>query len=86
MIFLLLLFEVTFSLFFKDKKVIKKSQKSRSQGFSCYFSLMMKDPDPYFVLMDPGDPKTYGSGSSTLGKGTAPLLPRTESGIGRSLR
>jgi hypothetical protein len=33
----LLLFEGTFTLFFKDKKVIKKSQNSRNQGFYYYF-------------------------------------------------
>jgi hypothetical protein len=32
--------------FVKDKKVIKKSQNSRNQGFSCYFCLMNEDPDP----------------------------------------
>jgi hypothetical protein len=32
--------------FSKIKKVIRKSQNSRNQGFSYYFFLMMKDPDP----------------------------------------
>ncbi len=38
----LLLFEGTFTSFFKDKKVIKKSQNSRNQGFSYYFCLMIE--------------------------------------------
>jgi hypothetical protein len=32
-----LLFEGTFTSFFKDKKVKKKPQNSRNQGFSYYF-------------------------------------------------
>jgi hypothetical protein len=44
-IFLLLtvlLFEGTFTSFFKDKKVKKKSQSSRNQGFSCYFCMRIE--------------------------------------------
>jgi hypothetical protein len=56
----------------KIKKSQKKSQNSRIQGFSYFFLLVhgririqiqtvqiMMDPDP-------GSPKTYGSGSTTL--------------------
>jgi hypothetical protein len=49
-----------------------KSQNSRNQGFSFYFSWWQKDPDPdpYLWLVDPdpgaGGPKTYGSGFGTL--------------------
>ncbi len=39
--FCLFLFEGTFTLFFK-KKVKKKSQNSRNQGFACYFCLMIE--------------------------------------------
>ncbi len=38
----LLLFEPTFTSFFKDKKVIKKPQNSRNQSFSHYFCLMIQ--------------------------------------------
>jgi hypothetical protein len=38
----LLLIEGTFISFFKDKKVTKKSQNSRYQGFSNYFCMMME--------------------------------------------
>ncbi len=40
--FCLLLFQVTFSSFFKDKKSKKKSQNSMNHGFSCYFCLMIE--------------------------------------------
>jgi hypothetical protein len=36
--FCLLLFEGTFTSFFKDKKVQKKSQNRRDQGFSYLFA------------------------------------------------
>jgi hypothetical protein len=42
--FCLLLFEGIFTSFFKDKKVQKKSQKIRNQGFSCNFCLMIEGP------------------------------------------
>ena len=58
--FCFILFEGTFTSFFTDKKVKKKWQNSRIQGFSYYFCLVM-DPDP-----DPGGSKTYGFGSATL--------------------
>ncbi len=48
--FCLLLFEVTFTSFFNDKKVLKKSQNSRNQCFSLLFSLddgRILEPDPY---------------------------------------
>jgi hypothetical protein len=40
--FCLLLLEGTFTSFLKDKKVTKKSQNSRNQGFSYYFCWMME--------------------------------------------
>jgi hypothetical protein len=40
--FCLLLFEGTFTSFFKDKKNQQKSQNSRNQGFSYYFCLMIE--------------------------------------------
>jgi hypothetical protein len=40
--FWLLLFEGTFTSFFKDKKVQKKSQNNRNQGFSYLFCLMIE--------------------------------------------
>jgi hypothetical protein len=40
--FCLLLFEGTFTSFFKDKKIQKKSQNSKNQGFSYYFCLMIE--------------------------------------------
>jgi hypothetical protein len=40
--FCLLLFEDTFTSFFKDKKVITKLQNSRNQDFSYYFCLMIE--------------------------------------------
>jgi hypothetical protein len=47
------------------------SQNSRNQGFSYYFCMMKKDPNPYLWLVDPvsGGPKPCGfggSGSETL--------------------
>jgi hypothetical protein len=41
-VFLLSFFECTHTSSFKDKKVIKKSQNNRNQGFSYYFCLMME--------------------------------------------
>jgi hypothetical protein len=37
-----LLFEGTFTSFFKNKKIIKESQNSRNQCFSYYFCLMIE--------------------------------------------
>ncbi len=45
-VFCFLLFKGTFTSVFKDKKVIKKSQNSRNQGFS-YFFLMMERSGPW---------------------------------------
>jgi hypothetical protein len=42
LVFCLLLFEGKFTSFFKDKKVIKKSQNSRNPGFPYYFYLMIE--------------------------------------------
>ncbi len=55
--FFLLLFEGTFTSFFKDKKSKKKSQNSRNQGFSYYFCLMIEGTGSGSV------PLTNGSGS-----------------------
>jgi hypothetical protein len=41
--FFLLLSEGTFTSFFKAKKVRKKSQNSKIQGFSYYFYLMIEE-------------------------------------------
>jgi hypothetical protein len=54
MFFCLLLFEGTLASFFKEK-VEKKSQNSRSQGFSYYFCLMIEGSGSV--------PLTGGSGS-----------------------
>ncbi len=54
----LLLFEATFTSLFKDKKVTKKSQNSRNEGFSKYFCLMIEESRSV--------PRTNGSGSGTL--------------------
>ncbi len=48
--FCLLLFEATFTSFFKDKKDIKKSQNSGTQGFSYYFCLMIEGLRAWSVL------------------------------------
>ncbi len=53
--FCLLLFEGTFTSFFKVKKVKKKSQNSRNQGFSYYCCLMVEGSGSV--------PLTNGSGS-----------------------
>ncbi len=70
-----LLFEDTFTSFFKDKS--KKSQNRRNQGFSYYFCLMIEGSGsgiiPYLWLMDPnpdpGGPKTYGSATLHITSG-----------------
>ncbi len=41
-LFLLLPFKGKFTLIFRDKKVIKKSQNRRNRGFSYYFCLMIE--------------------------------------------
>jgi hypothetical protein len=70
--FLLFTFEGTFTSFFKEKD--QKSQNSRNQGFSYYFCLMIEGAGSRCVPLtngsgsDPGGPKTYGSGSATLGR------------------
>ncbi len=65
----LLLFECTFTSFFKVKK--SKSHKStRNQGFSYYFSLMIEGSGYGTTPLTNGSgytrPKTRGSGSATL--------------------
>jgi hypothetical protein len=57
--FCLLLFKgCTRTSFFKDKKVLKKSQNSRNQGFSFYFCFIMKGSESGEAqpLTDPTDP------------------------------
>ncbi len=59
----LLLFEGTFTTVFIDKKSKRSHKKYLSiKGFLTFIVCWWKDPDP-------GGPKTYGSGSTTLGKG-----------------
>jgi len=53
--FCLLLFEGTFTSFFKDKKSKRSHKNSRSQGFSYYFCLMIEGSGSI--------PLTRGSGS-----------------------
>jgi hypothetical protein len=59
--FCLLLFEGTFTSVFIEK--FKKSQNSRNQGFSYFFSLLMEKSNPYNIMTDPDPvgPKPYGS-------------------------
>jgi hypothetical protein len=42
MLLVVILLKGTFTSFFKNKKVTKKSQNSRNQGFSSYFCLMIE--------------------------------------------
>ncbi len=67
-IFWLLLFEATFTPFFKDKKS-KKSQNSRNQGFSYYFCMMIEGS---------GSRAGSGSGSKhvTSGSGSGSRRPK----------
>ncbi len=76
MFFYLLLFEGTFTSFFKDKKS-KRSHKT--VGIKVFLTILLDDrrfrirsrmdPDPYLCLVDPdpdlGGPKTCGSGSGS---------------------
>ncbi len=55
--FCLLLFEATFTSFFKDKKVQRKSHNSRNRGFSYYFCLMIEGSGSGSI------PQTSGTGS-----------------------
>ncbi len=67
-VFLRIIFEGTFTSFFKDKK----SKRSRNQGFSYYFCLMEEESWAgsgsilWLLDPDPGGPKT-GSGGSGFG-------------------
>ncbi len=72
--FCLLLFEGTFTSFYKEKNAQKKSQNSRNQGFSYLFCLMTEGSGsiPLTNGSDPGGPKTCGSGGS--GSGSRTLL------------
>ncbi len=65
-VFFLLLFEGTFSSFFKTKK---SKRIHKTVGIKVFLTILLDgrpDPDPYLWLMDPdlypGGPKTYGSG------------------------
>jgi hypothetical protein len=66
--FFLLLFEDTFTSFFKDKKYKRSNKTVGFKVFLNFFACWEKDLDPDLWLMnpDPGGPKTYGSGSGTL--------------------
>jgi len=71
-LFCLLLFEGTFTSFFKDKKLYRSHKTVGFDVFLTIFAWWYKDPDPYLWQMDPdpGGPKTYGS----YGSGSALLL------------
>jgi hypothetical protein len=72
--FCLLLFQASFTSFFKDKKVIQKSQSSRNQVFSYNICMIMEGCKagavPGTNISGSGRPKktyvSYGSGSATL--------------------
>jgi hypothetical protein len=59
--FCLILFEGTFTSFFKDKKSKRVTKNSRNQGFSYYFCMMMEGS---------------GSGSKPLTKGSGSGGPK----------
>ncbi len=69
--FCLLLFDATFTSFFKDKKSWRSHKTATIKVFLTISAWLQKDPepdpDPYLVLIDPdpGGPKTFGSGSTT---------------------
>ncbi len=72
--FCLLLFENTFTSFFRDKKSKESHKTVGIKVFLSIFAGWSKDPDPYIWLADPdsGGPKTYGS----YGSGTQVYLIR----------
>ncbi len=84
-IFCILLFEVAFTSFFKDKKSKRSNKTVKIKVFLTTFALWQKDPDPYLWRMDPdpdpGGPKTCGSGSG-FGSGSATLLLQYRYGFG----
>ena len=57
---------------FSKIKSQKESQNRKNQGFSYYFCMMMEGSGSGSIPLtggsDPGDPKTCGSGSGTLGQ------------------
>ncbi len=64
----LFLFELTFTLFFKNKRSQRSHITVGIKGCYPIFAWWFKDPDPYPRLADP-DPrglKSFGSGSATL--------------------
>ncbi len=67
-IFCLLLFEGTFTSFFKEKKSKRSRKTVGIKVFLTVFAWWYKDPDPDLWQMDPdpGGPKTCGSRSATL--------------------
>jgi hypothetical protein len=65
---MLILFEDTFASFFKDKKVIKKSPKSRKQGFSSLFCLLIEGS---------GSGSEAGSVQVNYGSGSRTRRPKT---------
>ncbi len=52
--FLLITFEGTFTSFFKEKKVQKKSQNNNNQGFSYFFCLMIEGSESRSIYMTNG--------------------------------
>jgi hypothetical protein len=65
-VFLIITFWTYFYIIFQRYKVTKESRNSRNQGFSLFFAWWLKDPDLDLADLDPGGPKTFGSGSATL--------------------
>jgi hypothetical protein len=63
-----LLFECTFTSFFKEK-----SQSSRDQGFAYYFCLVIEGSGSKALTNGSGCPKTYGSD----GSGSQTMLARS---------
>jgi hypothetical protein len=69
-VFCFLLFEGTFTSFFKDKKSKKKSQNNRNQGCSYYFCLMLEGSGAGSI------PLTNGSGSGSMMPKNVRVWPR----------
>jgi hypothetical protein len=55
LLFTFILIEGTLTSFLKDKKVIKKSQKSKNQGFSYYLCLIIEGSDSVSGSVVPSD-------------------------------
>jgi hypothetical protein len=90
-----LLFEGSFTLFFKDKKS-KESQNSRIQDFSYYFCMMIEGNGsgsrdgsgsiPLTSGSGSGRPKTCGSGGSGFGSGSGTLACTAKSQSNTEIR